>query len=103
MSGGRLVVDALAEAAKQGANGRLPQMGPGLFTKNPNRAPVVEGLAVGAVGDEDVVRVGHRQNPCFEWNLLAAQSPRITAAIDALVVSDDDVGLAVPARGPAQK
>src|SRR5438105_11499971 len=97
-SGGCLAVETLAEAAQEGANGRLPEMRAGLLAKDANRALVVEGLAVRPVGNEHVVGVGDRQDARFERNLLAAQSPGIAAAIDSFVVSDHDLRFAMKTR-----
>src|ERR1700694_5699438 len=102
VSGGRLAVDTLAEAAQEGANGRFPKMGPGLLAKDAHRALVVVRLTVGPVGNQDIVGVGDRQDACLERNLLAAQSVGIAAAIDALVVRDHDFGLPSKARHPQQ-
>src|SRR5256885_12647781 len=74
----------------------------GLLAKDANRALAVEGLAVRPVGNEHVVGVGDRQDARFERNLLAAQSPGIAAAIDALVVGDHDLRFAMKARDPQE-
>src|SRR2546425_13031021 len=75
-------------------------MRPRLFPKDANRALAVEGLAIRPVGNEDVVGVSHREDARLERNLLAPESAGITAAVDALVVCDHDVGFAAEARYP---
>src|SRR5712691_3834783 len=97
-----MIIHALAEAAQEGANGRLPEMGAGLLAKDAHRALVIEGLTVRPVGNQDIVGVGDRQDAGLERNLLAAQPARIAAAINALVVGDYDLGLAVQARHPQE-
>src|ERR1700732_2602890 len=49
-----------------------------------------QGLAVRAVGDHGVERVGHREYSGTERNFLAAQAARIPRAVEALLVSEHD-------------
>src|SRR2546427_11971493 len=75
-------------------------MRPRLFPKDANSALVVEGLAIRPVGNEDGVGVSHRQDARLERNLLAPEAAGITAAVDALVMCNHDVGFAALARHP---
>src|ERR1700730_17048736 len=96
-SGGGLAVGALAEAAQERSDARLPEVGSGLLAKNAERMLVLEGLAIRPIRGEDVVGVRHGQDSRLERNRLTPQAARVAAPVDALVMRDNDFRLAAQA------
>src|SRR5690242_3641397 len=81
-------VPALADAFEQRAHRGFPQVRTTLLIENANGACLVERLSIGAIGNQDVVRVGHRQDARLQRDLLAAKTAWIAAAIEAFMVGD---------------
>ena len=63
---------------------------------------VGEGAPVRAIADHRVERIGDRDNTRLERDVLTAQPMRIAAAIETLVVGDDDRGILGQGRNSGQ-
>src|SRR5438445_13242724 len=69
-------------------------MGAAFFSQDAETTLFIEGLAIWPIRDQHVVGIRDRQDAGFERNLVAAQPARIAAAVEALVMGDDDLSLA---------
>ena len=64
------------------------------FPQDAKTALFIEGLAIWPVRNQHVVGIRDRQDAGLEWDLIPAQPARIAAAVEALVMGDDDLSLA---------
>src|SRR5205823_11311247 len=92
--GGRLVVPALAQAPEQRSDRRFPEVRAAFFSQDAKTALFIERLAIWPIRNQHVVGIRDRQDAGLEWDLIPAQPARIAAAVEALVVGDDDLSLA---------
>src|SRR5207248_6386180 len=92
--GGRLVVPALAQAPEQRSDRGFPEVRAAFFSQDAKTALFIGGLAIWPVRNQHVVSIRDRQDAGLERDLIPAQPARIAAAVEALVMRDDDVRLA---------
>src|SRR2546429_3172129 len=64
------------------------------LSQDAKTALFIEGLAIWPVRNQHVVSIRDRQDAGLERDLIPAQPARIAAAVEALVVGDDDLSLA---------